>query len=481
MPGAPEPPRRAGHRLIVLRLLPLLASGLLACGGSPAAPKETALRYRVAVDPALRALDVRLCFEGPPPDRLVPGAAAGRALLHDATAAHVALPLDDRGLVLEGLSEGACVRYSVDLADLAALSESRGVGRLFAPDRVTWPHLWLWRPAKVAPDIDATLRFEPSPTVRVSQPWPMVVGQPGTVRLDWNAFTWRARVAFGRFDVRPIEVPGGTLRATVVGAPIAAGPEAVDAWLRRAGAGVAQVFGGFPAPVAQVVVLSVPGRGVHFGTSMRGGGAGVMLLVGSDSEATDLDRDWTATHELFHLGLPHVGDRDAWFAEGITTYYTYVAMARAGALSPAQAWSRIHDGFHRGRSRGSGRPLGDESAAMGHTGEYWRVYWGGAAFALLADVALRRQGGSLDQVVRYWSRWARTPGPAWHARALVERADVHFGRATLGPLADALLASAGFPEVRAAYAWLGLVPLDEAALRLAPAPGEAARRAVMGE
>lgn len=461
----------------MIRLLPLVALLSLACGASrPAAPGAGLPSYRVRTDPGLRTLSVRACFEGAPPDFLVPGLRAGRDLLDTAVADGRPVPLGADGLDLRDLPAGTCVDYTVDLRALSAASESRGVGLYLSPTRVTRPGLWLWRPAD-ASGLHARLRFEVPADLRVSHPWP--VDAEGAARLNPDAFANRSRVVFGRFPARSLPAGGGWLDVAVLGDDIAAGDAAVDAWLTAAGDGVARVYGGLPAPRVQVLLMVVPGAGVHFGTTMRGGGPGVMLLVGQASSPADLADDWTASHELFHLGMPPVQSVDAWFFEGFTTYYTYVAMARAGTLTPRQAWGRLHDGFRRGRGAGTGRTLADESASMQRTGAYWRVYWGGAAMALRADVALRRRGRSLDEVMRFWQRWSQQPGAPWKAEALLRRADRHLGAAVLEPLADALLAESDFPAVQPTYEALGLKAQGPRAVRLQPAPAAGLRDAIM--
>lgn len=461
------------------RLLPLVALLSLACGGQPPpSPADGQPVYRVRVDPGLRTLSVRACFEGAPPAFLVPGLRAGRELLDTAVAEGRPVPLGPQGLDLRGLPPGACVDYTVDLQALAEASESRGMSMYLSPTRVTRPGLWLWRSSD-ASGLHARLRFELPDGLRVSSPWP--VEADGAARLNPDAFANRSRVVFGPFPARSLPVGGGRLDVAVLGHPIAAGDAAVDAWLTAAGEGVARIYDGLPVPRVQVLLMVVPGAGVHFGTTMRGGGPGVMLLVGQASAPADLADDWTASHELFHLGMPPVQGPDAWFFEGFTTYYTNVAMARAGTLTPRQAWGRLHDGFRRGRGAGTGRTLGAESEDMHRTGAYWRVYWGGAAMALRADLALRRRGRSLDEVMRFWQRWSQAPGAPWKAHALLRRADQHLGVAVLEPLAESLLRAAEFPDVEAAYEALGLKAQGPRAVRLVAGPASAIRGAIMGE
>src|SRR5207244_449476 len=94
---------------------------------------------------------------------------------------------------------------------------------------------------------------------------------------------------------------------------------------------------------------------------------------------------------------------DAWLSEGFATYYQAVLRARAGFFSARYAWQKMHEGFERGRRQTSSRSLAETSARMGREYQYMRVYWSGAAIALLADVALRKSSGgkkALDDALR---------------------------------------------------------------------------------
>ena len=81
----------------------------------------------------------------------------------------------------------------------------------------------------------------------------------------------------------------------------------------------------------------------------------------SDARVVELEADWVAIHELSHLWLPRLHAKDRWLSEGIATYLQEVLRARCGLQSSDRAWSRIREGFERGRRSGTGQPLADES------------------------------------------------------------------------------------------------------------------------
>lgn len=418
-----------------------------------------ALRYRVGVEAELETWTASVCFEGNPPRALIPGVAEGAELLErvwirpaDGRDADVVWGIASDGAVLDLRSarRGDCVIFEYDAAALASASARRAPP---AHARFVRTGLWLWRPPSMPNGIDATVEFDLPGGVVASTPWPVRAGP--RFALGPGAFAYPGYTVVGRMPVERLDIGGAILEVVVVGPPVAAGSDAVRAWIRAAATGVASVHGGrFPRRRAQVVLLAHSGRGVVFGRAERGG-AQVVLDVGRDSHAPDLATDWIAPNELFHLGLPHVPRRDAWFSEGVTTYDQSVVMARAGTLTPQAAWDELHDGFERGRASETGRSLEDDSSTMGATHAYWRVYWGGAAWALEADVALRRAGGLLDEVVRRW-RDCCVDARVHDARDLIRRADAWFPQAQLGVGAAAALAATEFPSLRATYEALGL-------------------------
>src|SRR5690606_27411875 len=110
--------------------------------------------------------------------------------------------------------------------------------------------------------------------------------------------------------------------------------------------------------------------------------------------------DWTATHEFAHLLHPFLGDRGRWLSEGLASYYQNVLRARSGELSEEEAWEKLSQGFARGRAATSEQadPL-EQVSWERQRGSTMRVYWSGAAYWLERDLALRRQGDTLDQVL----------------------------------------------------------------------------------
>lgn len=111
--------------------------------------------------------------------------------------------------------------------------------------------------------------------------------------------------------------------------------------------------------------------------------------------------DWTAPHELSHLLIPYLGKRNAWFAEGFASYMQYQVMHEMGVLSDAELEDRYRNRITRAARnyRLDEMPFAEAAPKLRRQREYPTMYWGGAAYFLGVDHALRRNGDSLLRVL----------------------------------------------------------------------------------
>jgi len=228
----------------------------------------------------------------------------------------------------------------------------------------------------------------------------------------------------------------------------------------------------------------VPGRGrpVVFGRATLSGGPTVHVMLSGTAKDAELPGEWMTIHEMIHLGMPVTSVADRWFGEGFVSYYQEVVRARAGFLTPQQAWQNLHAWFERGRRSGGKRTLAEESRLMTNRYAYHRVYWGGAALALTMDAAIRRTTNgalSLDDVMRHYLEHHVTPGTVIDAMELMRHGDALIGAPLCSSLAKTALASRAFPDLRATYAALGLRVVNGRVTLLAHAPGARHRDAIM--
>ena len=138
----------------------------------------------------------------------------------------------------------------------------------------------------------------------------------------------------------------------------------------------------------------------------------VRIIIGERATAADLARDWVLVHELTHLAFPSVPSRHHWIEEGLASYVEPVARAQAGQLDPREAvWAELAAGLPKGLPQPGDRGLD-------HTPTWGRTYWGGALFALLADVEIQRR----RRTGRPPGRAARDPRRGQYGDVLAARA-----------------------------------------------------------
>jgi predicted metalloprotease with PDZ domain len=233
-----------------------------------------------------------------------------------------------------------------------------------------------------------------------------------------------------------------------------------------------------------VIVEPVPGGRdpVPFGRSYDGGGRALHLLLFAGAADGDLPGEWVAVHEMVHATTPTIRPEDAWFSEGLATWYQEVARARAGLRSREQAWQNLLEGFERGRRGGTGRVLREESREMHRHHAYFRVYWAGAAIALLADLELRRLSGgrtTLDDMMRLLQREPGRGAGLFAAGDLVAFFGERTATDTVRRIAETHLARSAFPDLTAALDWLGVSWDGETLILRDDAPGAAVRDAIL--
>jgi hypothetical protein len=445
-------------------------------------------RYTVDVGSGLAELSVEACFDGGLPARLEARDARAADALREPRlrVAGAQWPIEPRGTSLPTGHAGSpgCVDYHVSLSGLADASWRRGGWRtheavLVEPDR------WLWYPGGARAPGAFELRFELPPGFDVSAPWERLGAEP-IFRVRDRFPGWQARMAIGRFGVEPIELAGGHLRVAILPGDPAPRRDELRQWIVSGAEALTAAYGHLPVPDVQVLVVPV-GRGgepVPWGEVRRGGGDAVHLYVDQRRPPEEFMDDWVLVHELAHLLHPAIVSRDRWLSEGIASYYQNVLRARSGLMSAQWAWEELHAGFERGvRGTPRGRTLAQVSETMMRDHSFMRVYWSGAAIALLADVELRRRSGatqSLDTALAALRDCCLPSDRSWSAREVMRRLDDLTGESVFMELYREHVGSDAFPDLGALYAALGIEPLSRTEIRLDPdAPQAAICEAIM--
>jgi hypothetical protein len=154
-------------------------------------------------------------------------------------------------------------------------------------------------------------------------------------------------------------------------------------WVTRAAEAVSTYYGRFPVETERLTVRPVSGKsGVFNGTTWGMRGGFTRISVGQHTTQEELDHDWMMTHEFIHLALPDVADEHHWIEEGLATYVEPIARAQARQISADRVWAEMIESMPQGEPEAGDRGLD-------HTHTWGRTYWGGALFALVADVKIR--------------------------------------------------------------------------------------------
>lgn len=426
--------------------------------------------YRIEVDAALSRLDVTARFQAPVTDIAARSRSAAQFLL-DARDCDDDQEFRVRGRRLATPSRGVrCLRYSVDLKN-AARSEQRNY-LLHSSNVVVSPTVWMWRPRLGGYD-EIHVHFELPDGVRVSVPWQPLPPDDADYKLMASPQSGSAVAIFGQFDSSVVDIAGAMLRVDLPHTSQDVELAPTVGWVREAAYNVTLAYGRFPNPAARIVVFPIgsnPWRSdspVYFGRIVRDGGETVELLVDPHESTEAFYEDWTATHELSHMMLPFVQSKQRWLSEGFAQYYQNVLLARAGRYTQRDAWQKLHDGFERGRSSVPGLSP-NQAAGGGERNSRMKIYWSGAALALIADVELRRRSNgaeSLDGVLDQFQRCCLPSQVSWSGEELFTAFDSFLEEPLFMTLYRQYADSAGFPDVRPLLQRLG-VAIEHGEVRL---------------
>ena len=174
--------------------------------------------------------------------------------------------------------------------------------------------------------------------------------------------------------------------------------------------------------------------------------------MGRDSNEASLKRDWVLVHEMVHTALPDMEDRFNWLSEGLAVYIEPVARAQTGDLTTQEIWYAMM----RDMPKGLPQP-GDEG--LDNTDTWGRKYWGGAMFALFADVEIRKQSNNrfgLQDAMRGVLAAGGNHEQDWSLQRILSTADKAVGLNVLTRLHDKWGSKPVSPDLDALWRDLGL-------------------------
>jgi hypothetical protein len=163
---------------------------------------------------------------------------------------------------------------------------------------------------------------------------------------------------------------------------------------------------------------------------------------------------------MIHLAFPWMDGAHNWMAEGLAVYVESIARVQAGHLPEAQIWGDFIAAMPKGLPK-------DGDKGIDRTATWGRTYWGGALFALIADVTMRRETENamgLQQALRAINS-ERNFSRMWDFRETLEIGDRATGRKVLTGLYDAWKETPVTPDLAQLWSDLGVLPVsDDAAL-----------------
>lgn len=227
---------------------------------------------------------------------------------------------------------------------------------------------------------------------------------------------------------------------------------AVIGWIKRAAAAVTTYFGRYPVAEHGLVVFAQDEAKVGHATTWGFAGPITRIFVGRDTPPAAFARDWVLVHEMLHTALPDLPEDSTWLLEGNATWVEPIARVMAGQLTAAEMW----------RETVSGMPRGLAPAAAGGldgTRDHERLYWGGAIFWLLAEMAIHQATGgkrSLRDALRAINRASGGNATDWTPEQMMRVGDGAIGGDALTKLHAAMRDKPAAIDLLALFAALGV-------------------------
>jgi hypothetical protein len=258
----------------------------------------------------------------------------------------------------------------------------------------------------------------------------------------------------------PLGVPGGALEINWESRFTSQEKSKLRLWLEHAASSASLINGNFPMTRTNVLIHRTKrGAGpVPWAHTIRHTEPqGVAFHVNPELGLTAFKTDWTATHEFSHLFLPYPGQADIWISEGFASYYQHILMMRKGTLDEQQGWQKIVDGFGRGEADPNQNiSLKQASQEMRQRRAFKRVYWSGALYFLEADLVLRQQGKSLDEVVSKFLLCCRDKSIQWDGMSIAVALDQATDGDLFVPLYRRYEVTTSLPDYRAILSQVGV-------------------------
>src|SRR5712671_1143864 len=258
--------------------------------------------------------------------------------------------------------------------------------------------------------------------------------------------------AFDKLAKTDLDVAGGVIHVAFAPGDVALPRDKVLDWVTTSARAVSTYYGRFPVNSLKLLLVPVDGPRVRGGTTWGYRGAAIRVLLGRDSSEDDLRRDWVMVHEMVHLALPDMEQRYNWLSEGLAVYVEPIARAQAGDLTAKEIWLAMMRDMPKGLPQ-----AGDQG--LDNTDTWGRKYWGGAMFALFADIGIRKATGNrlgLQDAMRGVLAAGGNHEEDWPIERVLSTADKAVGVDVLTKLHDAWGSKPVTPDLDALWRDLGL-------------------------
>lgn len=243
--------------------------------------------------------------------------------------------------------------------------------------------------------------------------------------------------------------------------------QALKQWVVHAEQGLIKLFGPLPYRYSVHFHRMKRGRGpTPWANTDKRKGRVVHFHVNTAYAWSIFEKDWTASHELSHLMFPYLGDNGRWFSEGLASYLQYQIMYANGTINWKQATNRYAERFNAARKQ---RRYGDMAIANISNlptlkGINVRLYWGGAAYFMQVDRALKEQKKlRLTDVITAYLQCCMFRGYS-SAEEMIAIFDRISESDIFTRLYQDSISQKGFPETRETLNWLMANPPARAAL-----------------
>ncbi len=258
--------------------------------------------------------------------------------------------------------------------------------------------------------------------------------------------------AFDKLAKKDIDVPDGVIHVALAPGAMALPKDKILDWVKTSAKAVSMYYGRFPVKSLKLLLVPVDGAGVRGGTTWGYRGAAIRILIGRDSSADNLRRDWILVHEMVHTALPDLTERYNWLSEGLAVYAEPIARAQIGELPAEEIWLAMMRDMPKGLPQS-----GDEG--LDNTDTWGRKYWGGAMFAMFADVEIRKQTNNkfgLQDAMRGVLAAGGNHEQDWSIQRVLSTADKAVGLDVLTSLHDRWGSKPVTPDLDALWRDLGL-------------------------